>query len=239
MPVPAMRLTLVQSSRNFFQSAECTFASALAHLIVVWFAVSLTSDGRQLPADEREARVFFLLPPDRVDVRDRQTEILQLGQLGGDLQNGKILPNLEGGWARGDLAHGARGKRNRSGARGQLPAGPPSPYIPDTAFSVLEVDEMVRYESSAAPIYPRDLMATGTEGLVQAMYVVDTVGTVDTTTVRVMYSDDPRFTESVRAALGQMKFRPAKRAGKTVRQLVEQKFRFKIVPASQLADHLS
>jgi hypothetical protein len=209
-----MRLTLVQSSRNFFQSAECTFASALAHLVVVWFAVSLTSDGRQLPADEREARVFFLLPPDRVDVRDRQTEILQLGQLGGDLQNGKILPNLEGGWARGDLAHGARGKRNRSGARGQLPAGPPSPYIPD-------------------------LMATGTEGLVQAMYVVDTVGTVDTTTVRVMYSDDPRFTQSVRAALGQMKFRPAKRAGKTVRQLVEQKFRFKIVPASQLADQLS
>jgi hypothetical protein len=54
-----------------------------------------------------------------------------------------------------------------------------------------------------------------------------------------MYSDDPRFTESVRVALGQMKFRPAKRAGKTVRQLVEQKFRFKIVPASQLADQHS
>jgi hypothetical protein len=82
-------------------------------------------------------------------------------------------------------------------------------------------------------------MATGTEGLVQATYVVDTVGSVDTTTVRVMYSDDPRFTESVRTALGQMRFRPAKRAGKTVRQLVEQKFRFKIVPASQLADQLS
>jgi hypothetical protein len=206
---------------------------------VVWLAVGLTSGARQLPADEREARVFFLLPPDRVDVRDRQSEILQWGRLGGDLQDGKLLTNLEGGWARGDLAHGARGNRNRSGARGQLPAGPPSPYIPDTAFSVLEVDEMVRYESSAAPIYPPDLMAIGTQGLVQATYVVDTVGAVDTTTFQVMYSDDPRFTESVRLALGQMRFRPAKRAGKAVRQLVEQKFRFKIVSASELAKQIS
>ena len=235
-----MRLTLVQSGRNFFQSAECAFASALAHLVVVWFAMGLTSGGRQMPVDEREARVFFLLPPDRVDVRERQSEILQWGRLGGDLENGKILSSLEGGWASGELARGARGKRNRSGARGQLPFGPTAPFVPDTAFSVLEVDQMVeRYENSAAPIYPHDLMATGTQGMVQATYVVDTMGTVDTTTVHVMYSDDPRFTESVRSALGQMRFRPAKRAGKTVRQMVEQKFRFKIVPAPQLAEQLS
>jgi hypothetical protein len=235
-----MRLTLVQSGRNFFQSAECTFVSALAHLVVVWFAVGFTSGGRQMPADEREARVFFLLPPDRVDVRERQSEILQWGKLGGDLENGKILSNLGGGWARGALARGARGKRNRSGAQGQLPFGPSAPYVPDTAFSVLEVDEMVeRYENSAAPVYPPDLMSTGTQGMVQATYVVDTVGTVDTTTFQVMYSDDPRFTESVRVALGQMRFRPAKRAGKAVRQMVEQKFRFKIVPASELAKQIS
>ena len=235
-----MRPTLVQSGRSFFQSAECTFASALAHLVVVWLAVGLTSGGRQMPVDEREARVFFLLPPDRVDVRERQSEILQWGRLGGDLENGKILSDLQGGWARGELARGTRGKRNRSGARGQLPFGPAAPFVPDTAFSVLEVEEMVeRYENSAAPIYPHDLMATGTQGMVQATYVVDTMGTVDTTTVRVMYSDDPRFTQSVRNALGLMRFRPAKRAGKTVRQAVEQKFRFKIVPASQLADQLS
>jgi Gram-negative bacterial TonB protein C-terminal len=235
-----MRLTLVQSGRNLFQSAECTFASALAHLVVVWFAVGFTSGGRQMPADEREARVFFLLPPDRVAVQDRQSEILQWGRLGGDLENGKILSSLEGGWARGELARGARGKRNRSGAQGQLPFGPAAPFIPDTAFSVLEVDEMVqRYENSAAPVYPHDLMATGTQGMVQATYVVDTVGTVDTTTFQVMYSDDPRFTESVRVALGQMRFRPAKRAGKAVRQMVEQKFRFKIVPASELAKQIS
>jgi hypothetical protein len=36
-----------------------------------------------------------------------------------------------------------------------------------------------------------------------------------------------------------MRFRPAKRSGKTVRQLVEQKFRFKIVPASALIEQIS
>jgi hypothetical protein len=228
-----MRLVLIESGRKFFQTTECAVLSILAHAILVWGGVSLTSDGRRLPTDEREARVFFLLPPDRVDVRDRQTEIMQWGRLGGDIEDGKYLLKADGGWIRSQLAYGARGKQPRSGARGRLPFGPASPFVPDTAFSVLEVDEIVeRYESSAAPVYPHDLLAIGTEGLVQATYVVDTIGQVDTTTIHVMYSDDPRFTASVVTALGQARFRPAKRAGKVVRQLVEQKFRFKIVPAS-------
>jgi hypothetical protein len=68
---------------------------------------------------------------------------------------------------------------------------------------------------------------------------VDITGGVDTTTIKVLRSDDPRFTESVRTALGRMRFRPAKRGGKAVRQLVEQQFRFRIVPASQVAQQLS
>jgi TonB family protein len=113
-------------------------------------------------------------------------------------------------------------------------------YVPDTAFSVLEVDETVeRYESSAAPVYPNDLLAIGTQGSVQALYVVDTTGQVDTMTIQVVRSDDPRFTESVRTALGQMRFRPAKRAGKTVRQLVEQKFNFKILSPEQMVKRIS
>jgi hypothetical protein len=56
---------------------------------------------------------------------------------------------------------------------------------------------------------------------------------VDPTTIRVMQSDDPRFTESVRTALAETRFRPAKRAGKAVRQLVQQRFRFKVAPTSR------
>jgi hypothetical protein len=234
-----MRLTLLESNRNFFKTAECAFVSILAHAGLVWFAVGATEGGRRIPTDEREARVFFLLPPDRMDVRSRQSEIIQWGKLGGDLEDGKLLAMPDEGWLLRERARGARNRGHRSGARGELPFGPPPIFVPDTAFSVLDVDEMVRYEGSAAPIYPRDLLAIGAEGAVQAIYVVDTTGRVDTTTIQVVLSDDPRFTESVRTALGQMRFRPATRAGTRVRQLVQQKFRFRVLPASQVVDQVS
>jgi TonB family protein len=227
-----MRLILLESNRNFFQVAECVLVSILAHAGLVWLAAVETSGGRHLPADEREARVFFLLPPDRVDVRTRQSAIIQWGKLGGDLEDGKVLATPDEGLLLKERTYGARGRGGKSGARGELPFGPMLPFVPDTVFSVLEVDEMAeRYESSAAPVYPRDLLAIGLEGSVQATYVVDSTGLVDTITVKVVRSDDPRFTQSVRNALGQARFRPAKRAGKAVRQLVSQKFSFRIEPA--------
>jgi TonB family protein len=193
----------------------------------------MTEGGRQIPADEREARVFFLLPPDRVDAPLRQTAVIRWGKPGGDLQGGTELTGQDDGRALGGPVRGARRWGDRSRTRGDVPFGPAPSLVPDTAFSVLEVDEIVeRYEGSAAPVYPRDLIATGTEGQVQATYVVDITGRVDTTTIDVLQSDDPRFTESVRTALGGMRFRPAKRSGKPVRQLVQQRFRFRIQPAA-------
>jgi Gram-negative bacterial TonB protein C-terminal len=237
-PRLTMRLTLLESHRNFLQLTECSLASILLHAGLLWFAVSATEGGRQLPTDEREARVFFLLPPDRVDTRSRQSEIIQWGKLGSDLTDGKISTGPGEGWMQ--RAHGARKRGNRTGARAQLPFGPPPMFVPDTAFSVLDVDQTVeRYDSSAAPTYPRELLAIGVEGLVQAIYVVDSTGMVDTTTVQVVQSDDPRFTESVRTALGQMRFHPARRGGRTVRQLVEQKFRFQIAPVPQMLKQVS
>jgi hypothetical protein len=227
-----MHFTLLESNRNFFQSAECALLSILAHGAVVWLAVVGTTGGVQMPTDEREARVFFLLPPDRVDVRARQSEVIQWGKVGRDINDGKFLNQLgsEGVLVRSP-AHSARKKGSHTGARGQLPFGPMPPFTPDTAFSVLQVDEMAeRYESSAAPVYPPELLAIGVEGAVQAIYVVDSTGMVDMTMVQVVRSDDPKFTESVRNALGKMRFRPAKRGGKTVRQLVAQQFRFRIDP---------
>ncbi len=235
-----MHSTLAESDRSFFRSAECAFLSFVAHAGVVWVVAGISQGGRQLPADEREARVFFLLPPDRVDIRQRQSELIQWGKLGSDIEDGKHLARTAEGLKLLEPATGARGSGERSGARGDLPFGPVAAFVPDTVFSVLQVDEMVeRHEGSAAPAYPGDLLAMGTEGVVQAVYVVDTTGRVDTTTIQVLRSDDRRFTESVLTALGGMRFRPAILAGKAVRQLVEQQFRFRIAPPSQVADRVS
>jgi TonB family protein len=235
-----MHLTLLESNRSFFQTAECALVSILAHAGIVWFALSATVSGWQLPTNEREARVVFLLPPDRVDMRARQSQLFQWGKPGGDFEDGKHLATPDEGVLQRERTYGARRKGGKSGARGALPFGPPPVFVPDTVFSVLEVDKIAeRYESSAAPVYPRDLIALGVEGMVQAIYIVDTTGQVDTTTVEVVHSDDLRFTESVRAALGQARFRPARRDGKPVRQLVEQKFRFRILPASEFVKQVS
>ena len=111
-----MQLPLIESSRGFLQTTECALLSVFAHGAVVWIAVGLTTGGRQLPADEREARVFFLLPPDRVAVQPHQTEIFHLGKPGIDLQDGRDLTHADMGARVAPQARSARGSRPGSGA---------------------------------------------------------------------------------------------------------------------------
>jgi len=163
--------------------------------------------------------------------------VIQWEAIGGALDGGAWLmgsgDDVEDGAARSGTARpGAR-----SNARGVLPFEPPARLI-DTTFTVYEVDMTVeRVEGSAAPVYPSDLAEAGVGGLVRTTYVVDTTGQVDVTTIRIMSSDHPGFTASVQVALAEMRFRPAKRRGRPVRQLVEQQFRFQIGRSAQIAAH--
>jgi TonB family protein len=235
-----MHDTPSQSERSFLLSAECACASLVAHGAVLLVALILSAGGRRLPADEREARVFFLLPPDRMPSSSHQSDLIQWGRLGGDLSDGEDL--LRGGEGRRISAddHGSRLWGRRSGARPELPFGPAERLVADSVFSVLEVDRMVeRYDGSAAPAYPPELIAKGVQGMVQAIYVVDTTGRVDTTSIEVLASDHPQFTQSVREALDHMRFRPALRGGQPVRQRVQQKFRFQIQPTPELPPPIS
>jgi TonB family protein len=235
-----MHDTPSQSERSFLLSAECACASLVAHSAVLLVALVLSAGGRRLPADEREARVFFLLPPDRMPSSSHQSDLIQWGRLGGDLSDGKDL--LRAGVGRRITAddHGSRVWGRRSGARPELPFGPAERLVADSVFSVLEVDRMVeRYDGSAAPAYPPELITKGVQGMVQAIYVVDTTGRVDTTSIEVLTSDHPQFTQSVREALDHMRFRPALRGGQPVRQRVQQKFRFQIQPTPELPPPIS
>jgi TonB family protein len=234
-----MRLTLLESDRSFFRSAESSTVSIVAHLGVVLLAFTTATGTFRLPTTERDARVLFLLPPDRVDAAERQAEVFLPARPGSGLDEAGQLPAEGEGMRLVATASRDRRRGERSGAPGDQPVGP-APFLSHVAYTVLQVDETVqRYESSAAPVYPPELSARGTEGKVEAAYVVDTTGRVDTTTIQVMQSDDPRFTESVRTALAETRFRPAKRAGKAVRQLVQQRFRFKVAPTSGRAGRLN
>ncbi len=227
-----MHLTLLESDRSFLRSAEFATMSIVAHAGMLWLVLAGSVGTFRLPTTERDVRVLFLLPPDRVEASERQADVLIPDRPGSGLdQSGPLPAEGEGLRLAATVSHSRR-RGARSGATGDQPLGP-APFLSfDRVYSVLQVDEMVeRYAHSAAPVYPPELSARGKEGKVDAAYVVDTTGRVDTATIRVMQSDDSLFTASVITALGEARFRPAKRSGKPVRQLVEQRFSFKVAPS--------
>jgi len=77
-------------------------------------------------------------------------------------------------------------------------------------------------------MYPRALLEGGVEGIVEAEFVVDTSGRVDLATVKIMSSSHEDFSSAVQAALAGALFRPAWRNLRKVRQLVHQRFAFRI-----------
>jgi TonB family protein len=223
-----VHLTLLESDRSFLRSAELITLSIALHLTLLGVAALAPAGSFRLPADEREARVMFLLPPDAPAAADRQAEVFLPGKPGSGLDGASALPADGQGLRLTGNIRRSRPRGERPGAKVDEPFGP-APFLPQKVYTALQVDQMVeRYESSAAPVYPPELSARHVQGQVVAAYVVDTIGRVDTTTIRVLGSDHPRFTESVRTALAEARFRPAKRGGKSVRQLVQQRFRFKV-----------
>ena len=232
-----MHLTLLESDQSFLRSAECASLSLMAHAGLVWLALGVTAGGRLLPADEREARAFFLLPPDNVQAPLGQLDVIRWETVGGALDGGTMLTGSGDGVLGRAAGSGTARPGARSYAQGDLPFGPAARLF-DTTFTMFEVDATVeRYPGSGAPEYPTDLAEAGVEGVVRVTYVVETTGRVDTTTIRILSSDHPRFTASVQTALGEMRFRPAKRRGQSVRQLVEQRFRFQVGRSAQIASH--
>jgi TonB family protein len=228
-----MRLTLMESDRSHFRSAEYATVSIAAHVAVVWLALETATGTFKLPTTEREAQAMFLLPPDREDPAQRQVEIRLPGRPGSGLDEASQLPGAGEGQRPIAMASRARRKGARSGAPSDLAFGP-APFLAQKVYSALEVDQMVeRYEYSAVPEYPPELSGRGVEGKVDATYVVDATGQVDTATIHVIQSDDPLFTKSVLTALGQARFRPAKRGGKPVRQLVQQRFSFRLAQSAR------
>ena len=147
---------------------------------------------------------------------------------------------------------GAKGDGEKTSEKGQRGLGTPastgeySPAAGDTATSTqltislpsilgdsilteIEVDSAVkRYEWSAAPAYPITMLQQNIEGGAFVVYVVDTLGMADTTSLKVVNATHDEFAQAVRDAMPKMRFRPAILSGMKVRQLVQQNFTFKI-----------
>jgi TonB family protein len=85
-----------------------------------------------------------------------------------------------------------------------------------------------RPANSVVPRYPDSLRSARVEGEVLVAFVVDTSGLVVASTLKVLRSTDPLFTQAVRDAVPSMRFVPADLNGRKVKQLVQEPFYFDV-----------
>ena len=212
--------------------------SVVVHVALIGAAVYGTEvESRQL-AEEVTQRVFFMPPPDRRPATEAVVERLQYVDVGNiarvtgtDTGSGPSVIRTKSGEDAGD--------RDVRGVDvvDQLPQVPfPSA---DSVYSMLDVEEIaVRSEGSAAPAYPPELLTKGVEGSVLTNFVVDTTGRADTSTIDILEPAHRLFVESVRTAIPGMRFSAAMVQGRKVRQMVEQRFQFRVTPpVSAPAEH--
>jgi len=200
--------------------------SFAAHVALVGLAVRGTAINARELIENVSQRITYLPPPDRRGGRETTVERLQYVEVGG----GAIVP-LEG--IGGLQPQGGPRPQPRLGGDEGTTVRPKeesrAEQSQDSVYSVLEVEERaVRTATSAAPVYPAELMKEGTEGGVLIRFVVDTTGRADPATIEVVRTTHPAFAASVRAAVPQMSFTPAMVGGRHVRQAVEQNFEFRI-----------
>lgn len=93
----------------------------------------------------------------------------------------------------------------------------------------LEVDRPVMVLSGyRTPRYPEALRAAGVEETLNARFVVDTLGCIESGSLTVTSAEHAAFATAVRDALANARYRPAEVGGRRVRQQVSQAFVFSL-----------
>jgi protein TonB len=96
------------------------------------------------------------------------------------------------------------------------------------AFDADQVERAVQVTRAASPRYPEALKSVNIEGVVSMRFIVGADGRVEPGSIAVIDSPHKLFTEAVRNALLATRYRPAEAGGRSVRQLVEQSFTFRL-----------
>jgi TonB family protein len=215
--------------------AEGVAVSSAAHalLLVGWLALHRDVERVAVSPDQRFTPVEYFVPRDRIPgLRPQQETVTWTalspvsGQGFAPKEAARSSDRLEIEVPRGTM-------REMAVAPEALERLPPI-ALGDSIKTELEVDSaVIRYEDGVAPTYPPVLLRRRMEGSVLVQYVVDTLGHADTSTFRVLSATHPDFARAVKAALPDMRFRPAIMASRLVPQLVQQPFAFRIVDTTR------
>ena len=201
--------------------------STAAHLAIVASLLVQASDAVESSAAENYQEAVFMLPllpaPGEQKTEEVEGITFQTGAA-----DGITAPEKEGATV---PVVGERARKRKTAQRpGAMEQSPDTASLSlSAAYLESELDMPAERDPlSAAPVYPEILRTNGIEGHVVAQYVIDTTGYADASSFRVMDTSHPLFTGAVREAIPGMHFRPAELAGKRVRQIVQQEFKFVI-----------
>jgi len=119
--------------------------------------------------------------------------------------------------------------------RRALSAGGPGPTRVDSsglgaALAQAEVDQPAEAIHQPKPRYPPVLQQAGLEGRVLVEFIIDTLGHVEPTSLRVVESSNAGFEAAAGETLRRSVFRPARVQGRPVRQRAIQAVAFRITP---------
>jgi TonB family protein len=96
------------------------------------------------------------------------------------------------------------------------------------AYDASQVDSPVSMIGTVRPDYPAPLRSAGVEGQVVVQFVVNESGLVDRASVRIVSASNDVFAASVTSSLARMRFTPARIGSRSVAQLVQQMFVFRL-----------
>jgi hypothetical protein len=219
-----------QSYARRTRVAPAGAVSVAAHALLIGAWIVGTQPGPGLDRDSLANRIFYIPPPDRPPLVRGARETIHYITLAPGAGAGPGKAAID---ARLPITPPEQSREAGDKTADSLVSAPPgnNDEKTDSVFTILEVDTaVVRSRMSAAPAYPLDLLTKHVEGAVLARYVVDTTGFADVESFVVVDATNPGFVDAVRDALPYMRFTPAKIGVKKVRQLVEQRFGFRIAP---------
>ena len=133
-------------------------------------------------------------------------------------------PVSTGGSGSGVPTTGSVSRDNNAGGSG----GGLSSGSSGKAYDENQVDQQVQVRTAAKPRFPDALRSVNVEGQVLVRFIVSAEGRVEPGSIEILDSPHKLFSESVRNALLNSRYRPAEAGGNKVRQLVEQAFSFKL-----------
>jgi periplasmic protein TonB len=222
--------TLLESRATRKRSAGGTVASVTAHSALIAAAVFATAQARVEKPRQRIVVVDYfarrpVVTPPQSQATERASSKTSLPKLVDIDLPASRLPSFD------VSTLPAIGDRLAPVIPAAHPAGPQRTGWsgePTGAFHENEVEKPVSLLAGSAPRYPELLRASGVEGRVVAVFVVDEKGRAEMDSVRFVGAGNSLFQDAVRAALPRMQFVPAEIAGQKVRQLVQMPFVFTI-----------